>query len=93
MVRIHLQNLNGSDCLQLQALQFPTICSSPPNLVNLEQFPSLLKLNLADPPSSTPKGIDILIGSDYYWSIVGEEVIRTEGGLTVIKSKTNRVRQ
>ena len=57
LVRIHLQNLNGSDCLQLQALQFPTICSSLPNLVYLKQFPSLLKLDLADPLSSAPEGI------------------------------------
>ena len=87
LVRIRLQGLNGGECSQLQALQFPTICSSLPNLVNLERFPSLLKLDLADPPSSAPKGIDMLIGSDYYWSIVGEEVIRTDGGPTVVKSK------
>ena len=87
LVRIRLQGLNGGECSQLQALQFPTICSSLPNLVNLERFPSLLKLDLADPPSSAPEGIDVLIGSDYYWTIVGEEVIRTDGGPTVVKSK------
>ena len=47
----------------------------------------MLKLDLADPPSSAPEGIDVLIGSDYYWSIVGEEVIRTDAGPTVVKSK------
>ena len=36
LVRIRLQGLNGGECSQLQALQFPTICSSLPNLVNLE---------------------------------------------------------
>jgi len=55
--------------------------------VNLDQYPSLLKLDLADPPSKEPQGIDLLIGSDYYWSIVGEEVIRMEGGPTVVRSK------
>ena len=55
--------------------------------MNLEQYPSLLELDLADPPSKEPQGIDLLIGSDYYWSIVGEEVIRTEGGPTVVWSK------
>ena len=85
LVHIHLQRVNGGECLQLQALQFPTICSSLPNLINLERFPNLLKLDLADPPSSAPEEIDVLIGSDYYWSIV--EVIRTDGGPTVVKSK------
>ena len=87
LVTIHLQKFNGGDSLQLHALRFPTICSSLPSLVNLEQYPSLLELDLADPPSKEPQGIDLLIGSDYYWSIVGEEVIRTEGGPTVVWSK------
>jgi len=47
----------------------------------------LLELDLADPPSKEPQGIDLLIGSDYYWNIVGEELIRTEGGPTVVQSK------
>ena len=73
----------------MQAVRFPIICSSLTNLqrVNLEQFPSLLKLDLADPPSCAPEGIDVLISSHYYWTIVGEEVIRTDGGPTVVKSK------
>ena len=87
MIRIHLQAIGTSKELHLQALQFPTICSSVPNSVNLNKFPGLLTLDLADPPSSVPKGIDILIGSDYYWTFVGEEVIRTDGGATVVKSK------
>ena len=88
LVQIRLKKLNGSDSLQLQALWFPTICSSQPNLVvNLERFPSLLKLDLADPPSDSPEGIDVLIGSDYYWSIVGEEVVQIEGGPTAVRSK------
>jgi len=87
LVQINLQKLNGKDSLQLQALRLPTIYSSLPSIVNQEQYPSLLKLDLADPPSKEPHGIDLLIGSDYYWSIMGEEVIRTEGGPTVVQSK------
>ena len=37
-------------------------------------YPSLFKLDLADPPSKAPQGIDLLIGSDNYLSIVGVEV-------------------
>ena len=86
LVQIYLQKVNGRECFKLQALQFPAICSSLPNSVSLAQFPNLLKLGLADPPSSAPEGIDVLIGSDYYWNMV-EEVIRTDGGPTVAKSK------
>jgi len=57
-----------------------------PNSVHLNTFPKLLSPNLADPPSSAPEGIDILIGSDYYWNFVGDEVNRIEGGPTVVKS-------
>ena len=36
LVQIRLQKLNSNESFQLQALQFPTICSSLPNPVNLE---------------------------------------------------------
>ena len=89
LVQVYLRKVGISEGIHVQALQFLTICSSLPNLqrVNLSQFPGLLKLDLADPPSCAAKGIDVLIGSDYYWTIVGEEVIQTDGGPTVIKSK------
>ena len=47
----------------------------------------MLKLDLADPPSGSPEGIDVLIGSDYYWNLVEEEVFQTDNGPTVVKSK------
>jgi len=54
----------------------------------LNQLIPMLSLNCfhSDPPSSAPEGIDILIGSDYYWNFVSDEVIRIEGGSTVVKS-------
>ena len=63
LVQICLQKVNGRECFKLQALQFPAICSSLSNSVSLAQFPNLLKLDLADPPSSAPEGINVLIGS------------------------------
>ena len=59
LVKVHLQAPGTGEVVQLQALQFPTICSSVPNAVNLNNFPKLLSLDLADPPSSAPEGIDI----------------------------------
>jgi len=57
--------------------------------VKLNDFPSLceLDLDLADPPTSGPGAIDILICSDWYWNIVGGEVIRMNGGPTAVWSK------
>ena len=57
-----------------------------PNSVSLEQFPSLLKLDLTDPSSSSSEEIDVFIGYDYYRNTVGE-VIQTNDGPTDIKSK------
>ena len=86
LVNIQLQKASGEEWFKLQALRFPTICSSLPNSISLERFPSLLTLDLADPPSSSPEGIDVLIGSNYYWNLV-EEVVRTDNGPIVVKSK------
>ena len=89
VVAVHLRKLNGTEGVTIQALSFPTICLTLPSLVKLNDFPGLceLDLDLADPPSSGPEAIDILIGSDWYWNIVGGEVIRTQGGPTAVCSK------
>ena len=87
VVAVCLRRPNESEVITIRALSFPTICSSLPNLVKLDEFPHLSGLDLADPPSSGPEGIDILIGFDYYWNIVGEEVVWGDSGPTVVSSK------
>ena len=87
LVQIMLQKTRSSDCLVVEALSFPTICSSLPSAISIEQFPELCDLELADPPSDKSKSIDLLVGSDYYWNIVEEDTVRTDGGPTAIKSK------
>lgn len=86
LVQMCLQKTGSSDCLVVEALSFPTICFSLPNAVNLEQYPCLCRLDLADPPGKAPEGIDLLIGSDHYWNIVQEGVVHTEGGPIAVKS-------
>ena len=54
LVKVHLRALGTNEVVQLKALQFHAICSSVPNPVNLDNFPKLLLLDLADPPSSAP---------------------------------------
>ena len=66
----------------LNALSFPTICSSVPSPVDLSAYPMLSELELADHDATFNQNhIDILIGSDFYWSLVTGEIIRTKGEL------------
>ena len=87
LVQIRLQKIGSSDCLVLEALSFPTICSSLPNVVHLDKYPQLCDLQLADPPGKSTEVIDPLVGSDRYWNIVEEEIIRTDNGPTAVRSK------
>jgi len=80
LVQIRLQKIGSSDCLVLEALRFPTICSSLPNAISVDQFPQLFDLELADPPSDKAETINLLVGSDYYWNIVDEDTVRSDGG-------------
>jgi len=48
------------------------------------KYPQLCDLDLADPPGEV---IDLLVGSDHYWNIVGEEIIHTDGGPIAVSSK------
>ena len=59
----------------IEALGFPCICSPLPLCVEVDRYPHLQGLDLADvnnceSDSTTSKAIDILIGSDHYWEVV-----------------------
>ena len=87
LVQIRLQKIGSSYCLVLEALSFPTICSSLPNVVHLDKYPQLCDLQLADPPGKSTEVIDLLVWFDHYWNIVEEETIRTDNGPTAVRSK------
>ena len=54
----------------------------------MQIYPSLQKLDLADYSNSTSHdSIDVLVGSDYYWSIVKGEVVKVEVELMAVNSK------
>ena len=76
--------------LEITALNFPVICSPltkrRPKRVNINNYPHLQGLELAD-SSESQCGIDILIGSDHYWEIVTGETIRGNSGPMAINSK------
>jgi len=47
----------------------------------------LCDLDLADPPGENAEVIDLLVGLDHYWDIVGEETICTDSGPIAVRSK------
>ena len=52
----------------------PTICSSLPTLVDVNKYTHLQGLELADKGNLHQGGIDILIGSNYYWQVVTGDI-------------------
>ena len=62
----------------------PTICSPISNQsINLHQhqYSHLQSLKLADDITHSPDlHIDLLIGADYYWSLISGEVVRSDSG-------------
>jgi len=55
-------------------------------LVDPSAFSHLAGLQLADANDSTQQ-IDVLIGSDHYWSVMTEETIVGDSGPIAVKSK------
>ena len=85
VVTLPLRN-NKNEYLEISALNFPVICSPLPKSVDVNKYPHLQDLELAD-RSESQDSIDILIGSDHYWDIVTGESIRGEYGPSAINSK------
>ena len=55
--------------------------------MDINKFPQLETLELADDFNDGNDSIDILIGSDHYWNIVHGETIRCESGPIAVSSK------
>ena len=79
--------LGGNEVVKVEVLCFPTICTPLPPILEVNQYPCLRELELADNFAETSDAIDLLVGSDYYWAFVTGEVIRTNGGPTAVSSK------
>ena len=88
VVKVYLRKPGHENVNCVNALSFPTVCSLLPNPVNLSGYPHLNDLELADCEASPNQNqIDILAGSDFYWSLVIGEIIHTEEGLIAVCSK------
>ena len=72
----------------IKALSFLTICSAMLSSVDLSNHPVLNELELADYTDNTDRNhTDILVGSDFYQSLMTGEIVHTESGPTAVCSK------
>jgi len=75
LCKLLLQKIGSSEYVSIQALTFSNICFSLRGRIDLDMYPSLCELDLADyTEPSTHNSIDILVGTDYYWSLVTGEL-------------------
>ena len=83
-----MQKPGHSERLEITARTSLVICSNLPELVNASKYTHLQGLDLADTCSSSNHqgGIDVLIGSDYYWQIVTGDVVSGESGPVAMNS-------
>ena len=80
MVNLDILKTDCTDSVNITALCFPTICTNLPSVVNVHDHPHLVGLELADDPDKPGDQIDVLIGSDFYWDIVTEDMKMGEKG-------------
>ena len=65
----------------------PTICSILPALVDITKYSHLTYIELADNfTDHEASSIDVLIGSNYYWSVVNGELRKGESGPVAMNS-------
>lgn len=63
------------------------ICSALPSTINMKGYAYLNDLPLADSGVDNKDLIDILVGSNYYWSIVTGNLQRGEDGPVTVSSR------
>ena len=70
----------------ISTLSFPVICSPLSTKIEVDQYPHLQGLQLADSFDSN-ESIDVLIGFDHYWDFVEDDIVQGEFGPVAIDSK------
>ena len=88
VVQFRIQKANSSEMLNITVYTSPVICSPLPTLINSEEYEHLDGLELADGNyHDSHKPIDVLIGSDHYWSIVTGDTVVGSHGPVALSSK------
>ena len=84
VVSFYLQGLQQHEATKLSALTSPSICSPLPSAISVSSYPHLQDLPLADECDKPRKEVNVLIGSNFYWSFVTGDVVKsTEGPVAV----------
>ena len=85
-VKIKLQA--KPETVEISALTFSKICSPLSMKLDVESYPHLRGLQLADSSlvNDIPTNIDILIGSDHYFDVVTDEICRGDKGPVAINT-------
>ena len=87
LITVRLQVKQGEE-IEISALSFPAICSPLQVPVEVDRYPHLQDLDLADvSPSKHSSDVDMLIGSEYYWDVIIGDLKRSNNGLVVVSSK------
>ena len=87
LVNVKLQVKRGEE-IEISALSFPAICSPLQVPVEVDKYPHLQDLDLADACSSEQSSdVDMLIGSDYYWDVIIGDLKRGGNGPVAVSSK------
>jgi len=88
IVNVWLQPFCSSESVCIDVLCFPTLCSPISSEIDLSKYPCLSELDLADyAKESSHNTMDILVGSEFYWTFVAGEIVKTDKGPVAIGSK------
>ena len=72
--KLFLQKPGYPDTVAVSAMSSPIICTPLPSAIETRKYPHLHNLHLADDGSDNKEGIDVLVGSNFYWNIVTDEL-------------------
>ena len=86
IIQVHIQSTSNGETLSIIACTSAVICSPLPRLIDASVYSHFEGLQLAD-ASDSAQGIDVLIGSDYYWSVVTRETIVGDTGPVAVSSR------
>ena len=89
--KVKLQLKGRSRDIGISALSLPKICAPLTEMLDVDDYPHLEGLQLADDHlidnNETSSDIDILIGSDYYYDIITGEIQRGDVGPCAVNSE------
>ena len=84
-VTLHLESCHDKT-VKVSVLSFPAICFPFRTKVDVTSYPHLQGIQLAD-CSDSQDSIDVLIGSDYIWDFITNEIVHRDFGPDAINSK------